>query len=670
MARVWAQLWIRVPALLPLILPSILLSFGIVGMALLLLGKFYLWLILALGLPLAVGSMWLVWTIQLTGLRPGSRREQLRWDWIVIFGILLWTACNVPFAAQHVFTDRDPATYAVAGAWLVNHHDLDIPAPTSFMSVPTVHADSLGFGYSVYNPKVMYAQGAHMLPVLLGFFGKIFGQVSMLSFNVVFGGVALLAFYSFVRLVLKPQWAAVSTLVLGGTLPFIYFSRDTYTEPLTLLCIFSALACLWYACKSSSYRWWFLAGVFAGTSTLLRVDAYVLLAALEVYVGIYVATASHAQQKPRVLQAASAIVPAALLGLVGWFDVSQLSSGYYRDLRTHILAQIVLLLVLTIGLTIMVWAKWRTRLLGRLISVVQHKRTMWLLRVGLITFFIVLTGRALVLLALAIAGKNNVPVQTYSAGTTVLWIGWYIGPVLAVAGIYQLVRCWPELVRGMLPMLLPLAIIVSADCALYLLNPNITPDQVWASRRFLPVIFPGLIIFGMLALQQLAARKRLVWQYHWVSARKVALALAVLAAGVPLLTSLPFWFKRSLVELPQVVALCQALPANAVIVWVGDEGNFLTQPTAAFCGITSFSTTASGPALATLIPQLEHVAATQHQVIYLAANQAQAGILPSGISSKVVGKLTYIEPEHTYKRFPVRTISTTRALVLGAATQQ
>jgi hypothetical protein len=245
-----------------------------------------------------------------------------------------------------------------------------------------------------------------------------------------------------------------------------------------------------------------------------------------------------------------------------------------------------------------------------------------------------------------------------------LWLLWYIGPVLTVAGIAGFAYGWTHLLRGKAAQLLPLFLALGADCALYLLNPNISADQVWASRRFLPVIFPAFIILGVLVLQHASQYIGVRFSRLRLTRRTVVLAALVAVAG-PSLASLPFWTLRPFAELSQTEALCKQLPKNAVVVWVGQEGGFATQPTQAFCGVESLSTTAGGADLARQAPQLAALAAAQGKTLLFGASASDSSLLPAALGSEYqLGELTYAEPEHTYQKFPIHTITHTQSLVL------
>jgi hypothetical protein len=108
------------------------------------------------------------------------------------------------------------------------------------------------------------------------------------------------------------------------------------------------------------------------------------------------------------------------------------------------------------------------------------------------------------------------PTRLYSE-QTLYWVIWYIGlptVLLGGIGIALLVRrCVRALLRWRDPAAtwrvwgLPLAIIC-AGSATVLWQPDIIPDQPWASRRLVVMVIPGLIICGLWAAALLAGRAR------------------------------------------------------------------------------------------------------------------------------------------------------------------
>ena len=95
-----------------------------------------------------------------------------------------------------------------------------------------------------------------------------------------------------------------------------------------------------------------------------------------------------------------------------------------------------------------------------------------------------------------INGITADPARRY-AELSVRWMSWYVGPITVTLAILGAAGLAILLVRGTLRLPVRIATFMLAPPALlYTLRPSITPDQIWATRRFLPVIFPVVILLA------------------------------------------------------------------------------------------------------------------------------------------------------------------------------
>jgi len=184
-------------------------------------------------------------------------------DFVMLVCVLAWGGYNMPFSSQHILTNRDPATYAIGAAWLSERDNLRMEVAPTLMDVKGISPGSAGFTLNKED-NMISAQAQHILPALLGSIGKIVGSKHVLHFNVLFGMTALIALYCFGRLFMRPHWALIGVAVMALSLPLLYFSRDTYTEPLAATFTFGGLALLWLAQKNRRAALWLIAGTVIG----------------------------------------------------------------------------------------------------------------------------------------------------------------------------------------------------------------------------------------------------------------------------------------------------------------------------------------------------------------------------------------------------------------------
>lgn len=581
-------------------------GFALPAMALLLLGRFIMPLVLALGLVGAAVAVWLLGPERVTDRLPRS-------GWTVAALVLAAAAflVNARFANQDLYAVRDPATYLLTGQWLAHHQSLPIDTqPEVFGSIRgagLTYGSSAGFGDAMARPGFVYAQGNHLLPVFLSLAGWLGGDAVLLKANALFGALALLAMFGLVRRFAGEPFALLATAALAVSMPMIAFSRDAYTEPLALLLLFGGMSVLWRAIESGRLAEFALAGLTAGTAAMSRLDSYVALAAV-LLVGFGYAGRAVVAGQQRAGPDRAGLIRAglsrvgllfgglALPGLFGFWDVAWLSDGYYHNTRPQIMPLLAGAAALAVGGVVAVWAVWRWPRLRRVVGASARVRWAWLGAVGVLGFFAVLASRPWWQTAYESqpdpSGCNSfVPQVQASLGLpvqrcrsydelTVHWLAWSLGwpaVVLAVVGLAVLV--WQALRRCDLRLLGPVAMTVSL-CVLYLVKSSITPDQIWAMRRYLPVVLPGLLGAAGYLLSRVWS-----WPRRW--ARPVGAGLAGLLVGVPAAVTHPMEFVRQYVpQLAQIRVVCQQAGTDGAVLVVGQSmANAYGQTVRAFCHV-------------------------------------------------------------------------------------
>jgi Dolichyl-phosphate-mannose-protein mannosyltransferase len=548
----------------PLLLPAALAGFSLVAMALLQLGEFRPLLVLPLGLAAAAVAAYGV------GLRRPEPLDGPRWlDGAALAVSAAFAAVNAPFTAQNLKVFRDPATYTITGQWLEHHDSLPIPVHPEVFG-PGVGFSSLGFDAST-TPGFVHSQFSNLVPGLLAVGGWLGDDRLLLRVNVAIGAGALLAFYGLARQYTGRVWALVAMAALAVSLPLLYFTRNPYSEPVTLLFITGGLALLAEALRRDRAWAFGLAGLVLGSATLARIDGFFYLIGVPVFAAVALAAAPAGRRRRVAGQAAALVGGVAVPTAVAVANLTNLSPRYLHDLGGEVLLSVAAIAaVAAVGVVAVVLA-WRTRLLHRvaaatgrwlpgagagavlMLAAVGASRPLWY--VGRIRN--PEPGQPAYIEFLQRAGGQAVNGMRSYAEQTIAWLSWYWGPVTVAlgvlgvaAGVYRLLR------RGELRLVAPLATFLPA-ALLYLALPA-TPDQINAIRRFLPVVVPGMLLGAAVVLGLLARRSRAALALAAV----LAVAMVVFPASV---SARVFTVREGVPQLTEVENLCADLPANAAL---------------------------------------------------------------------------------------------------------
>lgn len=571
----------KVAYLLPLVVPSGMVIVGLASLILLLLGILYTWLVALVIVVVFVGVF-----IVLHGRIHDAAK---RFSWFDVLALALvagWMGANAFFTAQHLFIDRDPGFYANGAVWISHNPDLDFDFENQFGGTTRVKAP----GFDTLNGE-QYLQGSHYLPALMGTIGRFVGMTTMLHAVVFFGGAALLAVYAFLRNIATPKWAFMGAGVLSVVLPFYYFSRDSYSEPISLAAIFAGLALLYHAHidrTKMSLKLWLLSGLVLMGAAAIRIDGLVIVAPL--FIALALLSGHYG-----IKRIAMIVVPVLLGILLLWIDVTQFSQVYYRGHRGPLLSSLLLIGMSLVGGGIYVLALRGSKLTQNLLPKIRAVFS-WQVIAGLVALgSVLMISRPLWYEHRQ--GTNNPVVVSVQldehldpdgfrkyAELTVDWLFTYLGPVIMLLSILGVTIVIWQVAQKRRNELLPWLLIFFVTATLYLNRPSITPDHIWASRRFLPVIIPSIVIAAMLALDYLEKH------YAKHAGKRFQIASFVIAGLMlvvfPLKIAKPYATLSAHQHLASIDAVCKQLDTvkNPAVLWVGLASNFFMLPTQTVCG--------------------------------------------------------------------------------------
>ena len=453
---------------------------------------------------------------------------------LLVVLVLVVVGSNFALRSELVIAGRDAATYANTASFLVDDGGL---FPTAIAD-PFV-GEELDFsapGFVVRDDGTFWQQFLHSISTVYAFFGELFGKSAIFGVNAFVSGVAVLAVFAMARRLVPPWWALLAAIATAGTLPFAYYSRGTFSEMATLLL---AVGGLWAAHIALSEQPAVAvgSGLLLGAATMIRVDAWTLGVAIGALLvtSVWLAEDDAADTARRIF---NGFAVTAALGLI---DLALFSEPYLVNVGRLLLY----LVVATVGLRTVAPLFAAAPARRAMEAVGRHRQiAATVVTVGIVAatgylWFVrplrppIMSAGAYGLEPLQLRDGLPIEPRSYSE-QSVWWLVWYLGiPVVgaAIAGVVVAAR------RSQAPGTAALRFVLLAfvvPTAGYLVRPSINPDHIWAIRRFLPIVIPGLVILAVAVAAGTASRVEGRTRRRFVAAGLIAIGLIPIA-----LTSAP-----------------------------------------------------------------------------------------------------------------------------------
>jgi hypothetical protein len=609
--------------------PALLIaSWLVVGLPLLMLGEFTPALTLIVFVPVAA----VVLTLGFRALRPFAAAS-----WWSVAGLLVvavgFGVFELVMCTEQIVIRRDPATYVQFATWLTGHGSLPIPESLSAFGGGdrSLAFDSPGFYVHGTSVVPQFMAGTPMIATLGGWLG---GTHGILVTAPVVGALAILSFGGLVGRLVGAAWAPVGALALALTLPMLMVARSLYSEPPALVLMLGGLTMAVTACHR--YRGpsrdrtvlAFLAGLAIGLTILVRIDGIRDVLPVVAFAGLLFAL-----RRPGGIPLFAGLAVGSGAGVIEAIVASRPYLHYLRS-SLHPLAFIVAAVVVA-TVILAGWVRWKglpdlTRFripeLAALLTV--------LVMVGFLVRPFVQTVRriphtpddranASFIAATQMVDRLPVDPTRMYYELSLRWVIWYIGaPAVLLATIGAALLLRRLLMRRDLIWVLPYAMIVWTTVTV-LWQPNITPDQPWASRRLVSVVLPGLLIFAVWLLDWAVKQVRRLGSGRPVTAFTAgggALLLLVPAA----ITSAPTMFQKTEQgEVAAVRKMCGTIGHQAAVVFVDqDSASKFTEVVRGMCGVPTARIPGAFPSSTNVGRVVQKIAASGRQPVLLASNPA------------------------------------------------
>jgi hypothetical protein len=539
--------------------------------------------------------------------------------------VVAFAAEQLAYHSQFVMVLRDPGSYYQFATWIAGHGSLPIPEDATAFG--GTHGGAVTFASYAYYQVGSTVQPQFMagLPMVLAGAMWLSGANAALLVSPVLGALALLTFAGLAARLVGARWAVLAVLAAAVTLPQAFTSRSTYSEPLAEILFLGGLCLVLDSLRdrenggllasvaggsvvegarrvrTATWASAALGGLALGLTVLVRIDG-----ASDILLTIPFCGALFALRKPQALPLTAGFIVGVAFGAV---DAVVFAWQYMLTNESSVrplLKITVVLVIVTVGATLYI----RLRGLPRRDTRPGLVRLWgWLANASVILAFVVIAAFAVRPHFQHTYGATaSGAVKASHAELSLHWVWWYIGKpavLLGTLGAGLLIR---RCMRGQArEWILPLMVLVWSIVT-FLYRPGITPDQPWASRRLVPAVIPGFILFATWAIAWAADWIRRYGERHGyarLGAGVAAVAMVIGAAAIVVPAVRTTWGPKISTsggirltfnglgdaatyggELDAMQHLCTELPGNATVVIVNEGAvDHLMENIRGMCGL-------------------------------------------------------------------------------------
>jgi len=450
--------------------------------------------------PVIVAALLAVALVLRLVLREEGQRARASWWDLPPLGLVAGAFALYGWrVAEYVIDDRDPGVYALVGASLARTGEFVRRDPLVGATVPFHHftAWTKYPGFYISGDDRIVPQFFPGPPAWLALGNLVGGLRAELLVVPLAGALSVGVLYLLGRELFDGWTGLLGASLLTPSLAQVWWSRHPSSEVLAQLLVLSGLLLAARFLRERRASSGLFAGLLLGGAMLVRVDAFLALAALPFLLG------REALLGRPLRPWLPLLAPVALLGGAALLYANTVGGRYLNliydrhGLREALaLAPFAAVAVVLIGAAIFAalrrWPGWPRRRLAAHGRRLPFALALVLLAAALWSYFV--RPEPWGSLPDAVAGFDDYDRQ---AAVRLVWAATVPVAVLGAVGFLLAAR------RATGPRLLLLGA-VAAFGVMYVAMPNVNPDLPWATRRFVPTVLPGLALLAAYATVEMA----------------------------------------------------------------------------------------------------------------------------------------------------------------------
>ena len=492
-----------------------------------------------------------------------AKQEQIKLKrhhlWILVL-CLLALFFYASYTTEYIIGGRDPGVYAIQGSYINKTGGLyihDEYITQNYEKLQNIIQVGYPGFYSAYErgisnlPGQLVPQFLPMFPSILAVGYSLAGVAGALRINAFIGVFALLAFYAFGKQLIGRKGALLATVFLALNPSQIWNARITQTELLSQFLFFSAMAVFVVSYKRNNWKLATVSGVLLGLGCFTRIDSYIF------GLGIYLCTACIllVHKKKTCLFLGVTIPYTLLMGLsmaYGYLYSYPYYSDLWKDGSLKILAlmNVFFAMLVPLGYCIRRWIIDRRPGYFKhlFIGFTMKKRSHLPQWSALILFALFLF--AYFIRPIYFTGGAPIGTEQYFKANSLVEFGFYVPEIamlFSILGIFYLVKD-----KGIYPHLIFLSISIASIIG-YTYRPSITPDHIWASRRWITVNIPAVLLFSVYGLNRFRIKDKRVSQWAKMAVVCIIIVFMLAKSGLFMFQGMMNGYSQQLEQIGQAL---------------------------------------------------------------------------------------------------------------------
>ncbi len=531
----------------------------LIMMALAAIGGFRPGILLAIGVPLAVIAIARCW--RNTRLHLNATPQ----DWAAAVLLAAATILYAGFPKESILGERDEGIYvqhamhlALTGGSSIDLEPLGIAGSSQAVAIARGLQEPLPGIYPTTSEYWTF-QFSSALPAWLAISKFLGGDWGLLRFNALVCLLNGLVFYLLAKRTLPPRsrvWALVALACYAFNPAQVWISRNTLSEPLSSLFLLSGLLAA-YLPIGTMLRRGLIAGALIGMATFVRIDGvvYPLAIAIAWCSGRIIGQRENTDRLLRDMLAGSTLMTVAALA---YFQACV--PQYFADLRKFVL----------VACAICAGTVFLAALADRLS---RHRRRiprhapaiLFVFSIAVFTYAMWMRPH---LQPYSLIHSDLVPaldgLRDYREATLPNLAGYLGMPMLLFAALGLALFLSRLIPRGMRGAMATIICILLIPTIIYLWNPMVSPDHIWASRRWVPAVIPCVLLLATVGIGSVT--RHMPAKVGTIMAWGTALLLASFMLEKQRDT---LFMKEDTMLIPQVAAIARFLPNDRPTYLIG-----------------------------------------------------------------------------------------------------